>query len=358
MTFYAGYSRLDRALHRLAFATTKAQLGIADLEQRWFRRDLEAVQVGAPVLITALPRAGTTILLELVAGCGEFAAHTYRDMPFVLCPMLWHKLSRPFQRPSQPRERAHADGIAVSLDSPEAFEEMLWHRFWPQHYQARTIAPWTTCSDLEFTEFFAAHRHKIVALRARGDKPTRRYVSKNNGNMARLPAIFEAVPDATVVVAFREPLQHAASLLRQHQRFGAMHDADAFGRRYMAGIGHFDFGRNLRPIDFGGWHGDRPASAAERLEFWLEYWVATYRHALQAAEHPQILLVSFERLGSAAGIDALAEALKVDDRPDLLARASMLRPAKEHPVDLRELPPALVQAAQEIWAELTKRALP
>ena len=41
-----------------------------------------------------LPRAGTTLLLELLAGCPEFAAQTYRDMPFVVvdCGSIPHEL--------------------------------------------------------------------------------------------------------------------------------------------------------------------------------------------------------------------------------------------------------------------------
>ncbi|MEZ5965917.1 MAG: sulfotransferase [Planctomycetota bacterium] len=355
--FYSGYSRIDRALHRLAFATVRAQIGVADLADRVFRRDLAKVEATAPVLITALPRAGTTILLELLAGCPEFAAHTYRDMPFVLCPMMWHKLSRPFQRPSQPRERAHGDGIEVSLDSPEAFEEMIWHAFWPQHYGARTITPWTSCRDEEFTEFFATHRRKVVALRARGGKPARRYVSKNNGSIARVPAVVDAVPDATVLVAFREPLQHAASLLRQHLRFAAMHDADAFARRYMGGIGHFDFGRNLKPIDFGGWFGDRPLEEAAGLVFWLEYWVAAYRQLLAAAPHPQVAFVAFERLPTRACVDAMGERVGVADQDDLRQRAEVLRRAPGHDVETRSLPAALLDAARDTYAGLCARAL-
>ena len=64
----SSYGALDRALHRLAFATPRAQVAIADLEDRLFRRELARVTTGSPVLVTGLPRSGTTILLELFAG--------------------------------------------------------------------------------------------------------------------------------------------------------------------------------------------------------------------------------------------------------------------------------------------------
>ena len=73
------------------FGTT-AQIGIADLETRLFDTELAAFEPGDPVFVTSLPRAGTTILLEILAALPEFATHTYRDMPMVLCPMLWSRI--------------------------------------------------------------------------------------------------------------------------------------------------------------------------------------------------------------------------------------------------------------------------
>src|SRR5690606_14564045 len=85
VTFSSRYRTIARLPPRPAFAPPAAQAGIADLERRMFRRELDAFDVGPPVLITALPRAGTTILLELLAATPELASHTYRDMPFLLC---------------------------------------------------------------------------------------------------------------------------------------------------------------------------------------------------------------------------------------------------------------------------------
>lgn len=66
-------------------------------------------------------------------------------------------------------------------------------------------------------------------------------------------------------------------LLRDFLR---IHDEDTFACEYMRGIGHYDFGANLCSIDFAGWIDVRQSRDAESLAFWLEYWVATYRHLL------------------------------------------------------------------------------
>ncbi len=77
---------LDRLVHRIAFAKSSVQIAAAEIEDSLFRRDLEAVDVGGPIFITSLPRAGTTILLTASAAAPELATHLYRDMPFVMAP--------------------------------------------------------------------------------------------------------------------------------------------------------------------------------------------------------------------------------------------------------------------------------
>jgi hypothetical protein len=357
LSFKNRYGLVDRLVHRVAFATTWAQRGTADIEEKMFRRELDAIEMGAPVLITSLPRAGTTILLEVVASLRSFAAHTYRDMPFVLCPLLWDRISKPFQRDAELHERAHGDGIQLSSDSPEAFEEMIWKRFWPKHYRKAAIDPWQTCGDEEFVEFFASHMRKIIALRGR-DKPTaNRYVSKNNLNIARIPAVFSAVPNAIVVIPFRDPLQHAASLHRQHQRFLAMHREDSFARSYMAGVGHFDFGANLKPVNFGGWFDGREVGEAAQLSFWLDYWIASYRHVLEHSSHDQLHLVCFETLGTGPDLSPLGDSLKLCQADALQDAGTKLRPAKPHDVSQEGLDSRSLREALDIYEELKLGAL-
>ena len=137
------YGRVDRALHRIAFGALGAQRRLAAIETRMFRDRIDPAHARRPVFVTSLPRAGTTVLLEALAALPEFAAATYRHMPFTLLPLLWTDASRRFQQAARPAERAHGDGLAVGFDSPEAFEETLWMAFWPTHYRGGAIRPWT-----------------------------------------------------------------------------------------------------------------------------------------------------------------------------------------------------------------------
>lgn len=358
MNFENQYGVLDRLLHRLAFSTTQAQLGLADLEKTLFRKELRRVEELRPVLITGLPRSGTTALLEAFAGTQVFAAHTYRDMPFVLCPMLWGTMAKPFRRRDKPRERAHADGIQISLDSPEAFEEVLWKAFFPQRYRGSTIPVWEDVAHRDFEKAFRDHTRRIVALRRRAGRHPRRYVSKNNLNLARIPALWDALPDARVLVPFRDPVQHAASLRHQHARFTEMHAKDPFARRYMEAIGHYDFGANLRPIDFDGWVDATPdLPGPEHLAYWIRYWIAAYRHVLRhEPERKRLGLIRFETLGERPDLTPIAQHVKCDPS-DLNNRRRHFHAARPHEVDPSHVPSAWLDEARDLYEQLSARCL-
>src|SRR5690606_23299899 len=118
------------------------------------------------IFVTSIARAGTTALLNALADVPGVATHTYRDMPFVTAPTLWNRLAGGRMRRVERRERAHGDGLEIDLDSPEAFEEVVWRLFWPEKYGA-TIALWDGADRKEDADRFLA-RHMGKVIRARG----------------------------------------------------------------------------------------------------------------------------------------------------------------------------------------------
>ncbi len=358
-TFENRYSASDRLLHQIAFSTADAQIAASHLEDRLHARRLARIPVKRPVFITALPRAGTTLLLELIDGMDEFVTHTYRRMPFVLTPLWWEKLSRPFRIDAPPQPRAHGDGMLVGLESPEAMEEVLWLAHWPEHYAEDLVHPWRARRvDAAFAEEFHQHIRKLIAAagadRTAGEP---RYISKNNLNIARvrwLPAMF---PDARVLIPFRSPLQHAASLLRQHRNFLAIHARDAFARRYMAAIGHFDFGANLRPVNFDDWLADVPEAPTD-LSFWLRYWAASYRSLLRVRDD-RVRFFDFDTFcrEPAHALEVLGEFIEIADRPRLIAAHSRVHAPAAHPVDTTQVAPNLMRTAMQVHQELVARSL-
>jgi hypothetical protein len=355
MNFEERYGTLDRLLYRIAFRGGTAQHAMADVEEMMFEDELEAVSAGDPVFITSLPRAGTTILLKLLWNSGAFASHTYRDMPFVLCPLLWNQFSRQFADGDVTRERAHGDGLQVSGTSPEAFEDMVWKHFWPEHYRDDHIRPWTPDDqNRAFNAFFETHIRKVIAVR-RDERPEAgRYLSKNNLNIARLAAPPAPLRRGTFLIPFRDPVQQAASMYRQHERFLDIHESDDFVREYMEAIGHHEFGKGLRPVNFDGWLAD--ASDPSDLAFWVEYWGATYQHVLEHAGDGTVL-VSYARL-TEAPVDSLARLAEALALPadTLTAQADDLRPPRTHPVDRTALPDALLRETTKTYEALDQHA--
>jgi hypothetical protein len=322
------YGLTARFLHRIALGNLAAQLGCADIENRLFPDAGEGSMQGDPVFITSLPRAGTTLLLQILASHPTFATHTYRDMPFVMAPILWNRLTRGFRKSAIEHERAHGDGVMVSYDSPEAFEEILWLSFWPEKYGDRIIEPWLQEDrNADFETFFREHMAKICRVRKEIEpnaKP-QRYLSKNNASIARLELLPTLFPECRIVIPLREPVSHCRSLLRQHRRFSAIHAESEFARFYMAAIGHFEFGADLRPIAFADIEGD-PAE----LDFWLRYWIAAHESILRAAlayAAPQIVMVDYGELCSApiASLEVLAGALGISADPLVHRAAALVR---------------------------------
>ncbi|RNF33238.1 sulfotransferase family protein [Paracoccus methylarcula] len=346
------YSALDRALHNLAFSSPGLQKGLARVEDRLWRRRIEDTRAERPVLVTSLPRAGTTILLELLARQPEFASASYRNMPFTLSPLLWGRFSNLFRKAGEKAERAHGDGIDVDFDSPEAFEEMVWMAFWRDRYRGGRIALWNeTDRNAEFEAFLSRHMRKIVA----GKPGAFRYVSKNNANIARLPLLTAAFPDARLVIPVRDPAAQVVSLMRQHERFADLHARDRFARQYMEGIGHYEFGAALRPIAFPG--APESAAGAGTSDYWLRYWNAAYAHVLEHAPGDAVF-IDHAALSShpQEQLPRLAEALELRDGQALLSASGMFRPSKPPP-ELSGASAGLLHRAKELHAALLERAL-
>jgi sulfotransferase family protein len=355
VTAVANYSRLDRLVHRLAFARRSVQLAAAELEESLFGRDLASVPLDRPIFVTSLPRAGTTVLLKALTRMPRVAAHTYRDMPFVMAPLIWSWMSGPFRKAERLGERAHGDGVTVGYNSPEAFEEAIWRTFWPEHYSDAGITLWrATDRNPEGEAFLARNMRKIILLRCGADAGNGRYVSKNNANIARLPLLAQMFPDARIVVPIRAPLEHAASLRRQHLNFLAQHADAPFVRRYMEDIGHLEFGALHRPIAFPGFHELSQGLDPREIDYWLAYWIAAFEHI--ATLEPNLCLVSHEGLREAgpAALARLCERLGLEPGGHLDAMAAEFRPAGTGSDDLGA-DPGLRERAAALHAQILGR---
>jgi hypothetical protein len=349
MAFKVNYSLLDRILHRIAFCTPIIQITAADIEKRLSGSVYENVAADSPIFITSLPRAGTTLLLEVLHQFPSLATHTYRDMPFVMAPILWSRFSSAFRQRAESSERAHGDGMQFGYDSPEAFEEILWRAFWPEKYTDTSIDLWRAddIKDEAYT-FLAEHMKKIIVLRRPNRALDGRYISKNNGNIARLDLIGRMFPTAKILVPVRHPLEQAASLLLQHRNFMKLHKDEAFIRRYMADLGHYEFGALHRPITFSGIDELLCNRNPLEIDYWLAYWIAAFEYVLERRD--KVILISYEAICADGrhGLSEICAKLELPEEGMLDTAASIFRMASAQRRDKIEFDHKLRSRAKEL----------
>lgn len=275
---------------------------LGDLESGAHRADLDALPIDRPIYVAGLARSGSTILLELLAGRPGVATHRYRDFPPVYTPIFWNRaFAHVYRTDAPPAERAHKDRILVTPDSPEAFEEVLWMRFFPGiHDTGRSQVLDAAVGNPAFERFYADHLRKILLVR-RG----RRYLSKGNYNLTRFAYLKKLFPDARFVVPVREPRWHVASLMKQHRLLCAEETRDPRILRHMRRAGHLEFGLDRRAIAVRD-----PAAALEVERLWREghevrgwarYWAMLYGFVLDQRGTdpdlaPAVHLVRYEDL--------------------------------------------------------------
>ena len=281
----SNYSATDRFLHRVALGASPLAEVVHDIEKARFLKRAPQARDGAHVFVCGLARAGTTVLTRELHRSGAFGSLTYRDMPFVMAPNLWSAVSRSSSLAR--KERSHGDGLEVDLDSPEALDEVYWRLTSGADYiGADALRPHQPDADaLEGYETLI----RLVLLKT----GKARYLAKNNNNILRLAPLAGHFPRARFLVPIRAPLEHARSLMRQHQRFARV---AGFDRQYVAWLGHHEFGATHLPFAFGG----PPAGSPEELDYWLQIWIDVYRHlrGTVAGLAGQACFVPHERLAA------------------------------------------------------------
>lgn len=345
------YSFGEKFLHRLALEMPL--VGKASFEFDGMLPDRELAQPNEKhVFISGLARAGTTILMRTFYDTGKFRSLTYRDMPFVLMPGMWNKLSSSLRKQKDAKERAHGDGIYIDFDSPEAFEEVYWRTFSGEEYIFECCLKPHRISN-ELIEQFRVYVRRII--NSSNNCGQLRYLSKNNNNILRLGAIRKAFPQSLIIIPFREPLQQAISLLNQHQKFCDRHAIDEFSSDYMRWLGHHEFGATHKPFRFDKEAGaTMPAYEVGNVNYWLSVWISTYQYLLDNAPLDSIF-VCFEDLCKSS-IDTLrclfesADLLLDKDKFNEVFNAPPTKTAGG-------IDQGLMNRAQQIYQELQARTL-
>ncbi|MGH6943054.1 MAG: sulfotransferase family protein [Geminicoccaceae bacterium] len=275
---------------------------LGDQETRFLSDEIGLREIEQPIYVSGLARSGSTILLEALARHPDVATQRYKDYPPIFTPVLWNRfLDRTPQRPAEAAERTHKDGILVTPESPEAFEEVLWMASFPDlHDPMRSAVLDGGTSNPAFERFYKNHIRKLLLVRG-----GRRYLSKGNYNLTRLEYLLKLFPDVRFVIPVRDPTWHVASLMKQHALFCKGQRRNPAALRHLQRVGHFEFGLDRRPINLGD-----PAHVAEVLDLWqrgeevegwARYWSQIHEHVADRLEANgalarAALVVRFEEL--------------------------------------------------------------
>jgi len=262
------YTFLQKKLHKLCLKNNIIKKSLFEIEKiLFFKKD--KINNENHIFITGLPRSGTTTLLYFLYKSNKYASLTYKDMPFILSPNLLSKFYKSDEIDF--RERMHEDGIKYNQDSPEAFEEVFFLTF----------------DEKEYKENFTKYVSLILKKYQKES-----YLSKNNNNYKRIDLLELMFSNSNFLIPFRDPLQHANSLLLQHIHFLHQQKEDNFILDYMNYLGHFEFGLNHK-----SWFMPNKFKKFDDLNYWIEQWYLFYSNLIKRyISNPNVFFVSYEKL--------------------------------------------------------------
>lgn len=266
------FSNLEKILYRLILGNENIARASFSIEKSLFYKITNESRNSSHVFVAGLARSGTTILMRSIYNSNEFCSLTYRDMPFILAPNVWEKISSSFANQMTAVERMHKDGILEDYNSPEAFEEVFWRTFAGRNYIFNNGLSLMTARKSVLEDYII---YIDLILKKYSQK---RYLSKNNNNIIRLASIRKAFPNSIIIIPFRDPIQHSLSLLKQHEYFCRLHKEDKFSFEYMQWLGHYEFGMNHRPFIHSKIHTIK--FKKHTLEYWMTQWINTYNFLL------------------------------------------------------------------------------
>jgi hypothetical protein len=278
----SSYSELSQLLHRMALNNYNIAYKLFRKESKKIkRRNLKKRHDF--VVVSGLARAGTTSLMNDLSKISDFVSLNYANMPFLMCPNFWAKIYKPKTR--KLIERSHKDGIMIGLNSAEALEE----------YFFKVKANDSYIKDFHLSEYKITQEdyddylnyQSIIKLDNR-----KIYLAKNNNFILRYKSVREFNDDFLMVILYRDPLTHAASLMEKHRDYKKLQKEDPFVLEYMNWLGHHEFGEHHKPFVFRN-SKENIDNDKESLNYWLKIWINYYRYVL-AISHPNTILINYD----------------------------------------------------------------
>lgn len=181
----------------------------------------EATQICRPVVITGVPRTGTTALHKLMAVDPQFqgleswlinapmprpARETWQSNPHFIEDA--ERIAARYKL-SPGAKAAHARAAGEVDECLAVLAQSFVSNFWTSNWVAPTYDAWWQ-SQSERPAY--RHLHRVIQLIGSGE-PDKRWLLKNPGHIANLDLLFEIFPDALVVQTHRDPAKAIPSVV-------------------------------------------------------------------------------------------------------------------------------------------------
>jgi hypothetical protein len=181
----------------------------------------DAQAIRSPVVITGIPRSGTTALHRLMAVDSRFQGlQTWLlDTPMPRPPInTWHDYPQ-FRKTVAALQAQYAAAPEQSAAHYRAAEELheccmvlrqsFVSNIWTCAWSAATYDAWWQCQSEE-----AAYRYYYRCVQLIGsNEPATRWLLKNPGHIENLDLLFAIFPDARVIQTHRDPVKAVPSLV-------------------------------------------------------------------------------------------------------------------------------------------------
>lgn len=205
-------------------------------QQGWSQhRETLQQRIERPLVITGIPRTGTTALHKLLSMDPQFQGleRWLTETPMIRPPReSWDSL--PAFRTSvanlqaffaaMPDMRKAHDMVA---DEPDECLEVLRQSFVSNRFSSSAYLPSYDRWFFEQSESNSYRRYVDVLRLIGGAESGKRWLLKNPGHIAQIEALFEVLPDACIIQTHRDPVQAIPSLCSTLYMARRMFEADA-----------------------------------------------------------------------------------------------------------------------------------
>jgi len=283
------YSKLDKVLHKIILGNTFVGEFLYDLENFIFKKKYTNIRQEKHIFISGYARSGTTLLLQLFAETKNYSTLTYSDMPFILAPNIWRSIFK--KKTLSLTQRSHKDLVRINNKSPEAFEEVFWKMICKNSY---INDEFLNKNNFEKTNIMPKFENFInqVCLK----KTKKIYLSKNNNNILRFNDLLKYFNKAYLIIPFRNPINHANSLLKQHLLHLSLQKKDNFIDEYMEYIGHHEFGKSHRKFNLT--NNQKNQYDLTDIRYWLTEWFNYYDYISKFNDffNKRIIFINYDRI--------------------------------------------------------------